>query len=219
MKKVKNIDSVEHTWVGQTIPSGEYFEIESTELGKWQNDASFITSITNAEAVMNDGESDITDIVKALDFLKDKEPIEVVTLFEKNDKDLKIASFAIEVDTETGEAEGVVAVGAGGRYVDAGIAWFDTANALDRIKHAELVDLDNIFGYGSGFVVKCLHDDDISEENQGWRIPYKRGHVEVDTMAGYGYIPEGLYIRVLGVKDPSNKSGYMFFNIKWGKIG
>lgn len=145
----------------------------------------------------------------------------VTTQFELNDKDLKIAS--IQSDTVDGEAvlllkvPGIMANG-DGRFVSGGYAWFDSQHKDDRILNIEVVDIDNVLGYGENVVVKTYHDDDVDDANKGWRIPIKFGHLEVETLGGYGFIPAELYLRVVGRKGDSS-SGTLYINVEWGKKG
>jgi hypothetical protein len=201
-----------------SIPENDFVYLASNLNLEIITDPQFISDIELGFVKINDGITDYGASV-VIDFLRTSATQEVITLFEKNDKDLKISSAVGSVDSETGIAVITIPIGANGRYMDEGEAWFSVANELDRIKKAEIVDVDNVLGYGADTIIKSLHDDDIAEEFQGWRIPNKFGHVDVDTMAGYGYIPEGLYFRITGVKDPSNKTGNLFVNLKWGKTG
>lgn len=74
MKRVKNAKQAADSWTGQQIEPGEYYTIESFELGRWQNDAKVIVDIALGNLIMNDGTSDITDAAAALRFLKDEPP-------------------------------------------------------------------------------------------------------------------------------------------------
>ena len=71
MIKIKNTDNEEHTWLGQTILPDEYFEIEPTELIKWQNDSKVLSDIGSGLLVVNNGTADITDVAKAINYFKD----------------------------------------------------------------------------------------------------------------------------------------------------
>jgi hypothetical protein len=148
---------------------------------------------------------------------------EVVTQFEKNDKDLKICSGYGDVDSNGSvdvslPVPGDITLG-NGRYIDAGCAWFDEPHPDDRVVAIECVDLDNVVGYGAGAILKTYHDDEQPETNRGWRIPYKRGQVEIDTMAGYGFIPSQLYLRIRAKRGGGLTTGRFYYNIKWGKLG
>jgi len=71
---IKNTDSEEHTYSGQTILSSEYYMIEQdVELDKWQNNSQLLSDIGSGIAVVarsNSGTDDITDINLAINYLK-----------------------------------------------------------------------------------------------------------------------------------------------------
>lgn len=70
VKRIKNADTVEHTWVGQTILAGEYYTIDSTERSAWSSNSALLIAIANGTAIVNDGTSDITNLSTAIDCLK-----------------------------------------------------------------------------------------------------------------------------------------------------
>lgn len=69
-KQIKNNDSVEHTWVGQTIAAGDYHLIDATLETTWANNATLLAAILNGIAIVNNGTTDITDPNSGIDFLK-----------------------------------------------------------------------------------------------------------------------------------------------------
>jgi hypothetical protein len=145
----------------------------------------------------------------------------VVTYFEKNDKDLKLCAASGTVDAGTGEAtlEFPVPGTPGteeGRYINEGMAFFDEAHAGDKVIAAEVYDKDGI-AYPAGTVLKSYVDDEQDSSKQCWFIPTKRGFVEVETLAGYGFIPAGFYLRVKAKKAAGNFTGTFYCNIHWGK--
>lgn len=89
MKRIKNNDTVEHTWVGQTIEPGEYFTIESSQETSWANDSTLLTAIATSLAVVNNGTKDLTDVNEAINFLKGALPVEVISLGVKNEHNLE----------------------------------------------------------------------------------------------------------------------------------
>lgn len=148
---------------------------------------------------------------------------QVTTQFEKNDKDLKIASIIGNVDGN-GDVEMTLQIPgtpgtADGRWINGGTAFFHTPHSGDRVTACEVVDLDDLLGAGAGYVVKTFHDQDVDANNQGWRIPTKRGLVEVETMGGYGFIPAGLYIRIKGKKGEGITTGTLCINMEWARSG
>lgn len=154
---------------------------------------------------------------------------EVTTQFELNDKDLKICTMTGPVDSETGLVTLQMLVPGtpgttDGRYIAGGEAFFDKAHVLDRVTKVQIIDIDNIAGYGANTVLKAYHDEEVPEDNQGWIVGVdyynaegNTGIIEVETLAGYGFIPAGFYLQVVGKKDPDHKTGSLFVNIFWGK--
>lgn len=173
--------------------------------------------------------ADSVSIEQSIDAIK-----EVVTQFEKNDKDLKLASATAQVDEQTGVAELLIPVPASGRWIDEGTGFFSPSEpqklaAIEAVAPAGGLPADALYP-GSpeipeGAPIKSYHDDEAPEENQGWRVPMKAdggplGEIVVDTMAGYGWIPGGLVLKVVGKMSGSAPfSGWFSVNIKWGKQG
>lgn len=144
----------------------------------------------------------------------------VTTQFEQNNKDLKLACIKADVDSGTKIATALLKVPGtpgttDGRYVAGGEAWFDTQDSLDNIR-VYITDVDNILGYGAGFVAKSYSDDELDPANQGWFIPAKFGHVSVEPIGGYGFIPAGLYFKIVGTRVIG--AGSLFLNLFWGKL-
>lgn len=145
---------------------------------------------------------------------------EVVTQFEKDDKVLKLfktKAIVNESGIATIEAKVPGNPETDGRYVDSGMVWFDGHHADDQIQSVEVVDVDNLYGYGMGFVLRVWHDDDASSENQGWYLPSTNMPLQVTSLGGYGFIPSGTYLRIVAKKGQSQTSGVLYLNLKWGK--
>ena len=149
-------------------------------------------------------------------------PMEVVTQFEKRDKIVKLASAQADVDVNSLatiliKIPGTPNSGAG-RWIDGGIAWFDDQHKDDRILSVEFTDEDNLLGNGAGTVVGTYTDTELDAAQQGWRIPNKKGMIEVIAMGGYGFAPAGFYIKITGKKGGSLTTGTIYMNIMWGKV-
>jgi len=78
-KRIKNADTVEHTWVGQTIPASEYYTIDPTQELTWSSNSILLAAIASGTAVVNDGTSDYVDLSAAIDFLKGNTISAVIT--------------------------------------------------------------------------------------------------------------------------------------------
>lgn len=145
---------------------------------------------------------------------------EVVTQFEKDDKVLKLFKAKASVGENSLALIEIKVPGdpeTEGRFVDSGMVWFDIHNADDQIQLLEIVDIDNLYGYGAGTVLKKWHDDGAEVDNQGWYVPSTNVPLQVTSLGGYGFIPSGTYIRIKAKKGQNQTSGTLYLNIKWGK--
>lgn len=145
----------------------------------------------------------------------------VQTVFETNDKTLKMASDRVDFDVN-GEAVLIFKVPgvpgtSDGRHIAEGMAWTVEQHQDDRVERVDIVDVDDLLGYGVGTVVRSYHDEEIEEGQKGWRIPYKRGFAEVETIGGYGFIPAGLYLRIKFLRGNVLLPGTAYCNLEWGK--
>lgn len=219
MKKIKNATAGLKTWAGQEIQSGEYYEIAASEISSWANNSALLIAVAAGEAIVNDGVADITDVSAAINCLKDLLPKEVVTQFEKNDKTLKMCGDkgTINLTTKKCTLKFLVPGTPGSsdsRFVSGGTAWIQPYSATARVRVA-IIDEDNILGYGAGTVVASYTDEEQPESKQGWFFP-PIGHVEAETIGGYGDVPAGLYLCVEFEDDVGG--GIAFCNLEWGKL-
>lgn len=174
----------------------------------------------NLECSVFKNTSDATDFETNYKDSGNKSPkTEVVTQFEKDDKVLKLFCATATVD-QNSEAALLILVpgtpGTGeGRYIAGGKAWFNTATDGDKIKTCEVVDVDNILGYGAGVVLKKWHDEEAPLANQGWYFPISNPILEVEPIGGYGFIYSGLYLRVTGKKANNLTTGTLYINLFW----
>jgi hypothetical protein len=122
--------------------------------------------------------SDTIDFEDNYKIFGNKSPAaQVTTQLELNDKVLKLASsvsnfIANEAILEIrvpGIFTGVDHSNCDGRYIAGGYGWTNFYEFGDRITKVEVIDKDNLFGYGVNFIVKCYHDENADEPNMGWR--------------------------------------------------
>lgn len=71
MIKVKNTKENADTWCGMMIESSTYYEIQTQELARWQNDSKVISNIGSGDLIVNNGTSDILDVSTAINLLKE----------------------------------------------------------------------------------------------------------------------------------------------------
>jgi len=79
LKFVKNIDTVNHVYEGQTITPGSYYEIQKIEETRWMSSSSLLADIGSGKAMMaktNDGQNDISDVNDQIVFLRGEVPVE-----------------------------------------------------------------------------------------------------------------------------------------------
>lgn len=92
------------------------------------------------------------------------------------------------------------------------------------VTKAEVVDVNNILGFGADTVVKSYHDDEADAANQGWYIGVDQydasgnaSFIEVKPLGGYAFLPAGLALRITAVKDPAHKTSTFYVNLLSGK--
>lgn len=132
---------------------------------------------------------------------------------------LKIKAAKAKASTSNGVATldlkvpGVMANGEG-RYIKNGAVWFVDYHADDYIK-VQVVDVDNVLGYGAGLVIDSFVDTDVPEENQGWYIsPFdKIGRME--TLREALFIPAQLYIRIIATTGDT-RFDTLRLDVTWG---
>lgn len=225
---IKNTDTVMHTWSGQGILQDEYYLIENLELPRWQNNSKLQTDIGSGIAIVakdNSGNTDITDVNDAINYLKGNTAVEVYTQHEKTDIILRMACGFKESDANGAVSINVLVPGTpgsnGGRYIQGGSAWFDTFNSLDTFV-VNIVDIDNIMAGGANAIVGTYTDDfsDYSANTNndgmsGWKATPSEKAVSVESMGFFGFVPSGLYLVISGQKGDSTQEN-MHVNIKWG---
>lgn len=247
IKKIKNVDSVAHTWAGQEVQPGEYYTLEPQEYPRWSNDDSVISAIASDIAMMNDGTDDIAGINAQIDFLKDNMAKEVVTQMEKGDKGLRLASAEVSFDQGNALIEIFIPgnVGEVGRYIAGGYGFTDVFGWGDRINIIQLVDKNYVYAgvaypatpfeagvegvteettwaqaVPSGVVLGSYHDDDLDEANQGWRLwcdDGNQGGVDIDPIGGYGMLYARTYLRINFLKAEGSEATKAAVNLWWGK--
>lgn len=184
------------------------------------------------ECELSKSPSDVTDLEDFEDNFKDngnKSPkAEVITLFEKDDKTLKLICGKQNVDINTGLAavrikipgtfNGITIGVSNGRWIDAGEVFFNAMSEGDKVIAINAIDVDNVLGLGANTILQTYHDSDAESENQGWFIANRgRGSVAVDTIGGYGWIASGFYLEIIGKKAEGSYSGTLYANVKLGK--
>ena len=147
--------------------------------------------------------------------------IPVMSRFERDDIVLKLACIAGQADANGDLALQIKVPGTPGtdyRYAAGGYATIDAYTWGDKLKAVEIVDVDDIMGFGAGTVLKTYHDAEAPEANQGWyfwQAHGTQGEVEIEPMGWYGQIPAGLYLRCTFKVAPLKN---IQCAIWWGKV-
>ena len=145
----------------------------------------------------------------------------VVSRFERSDIVLKLARAAGQADANGDLSLSIVVPGDAGaitRYAAGGYAYTDSYTWEDALKKVEMIDVDNIFGYGANAVLKEYHDSEVAADNQGWFFEKHHGNegqVEIEPMGWYGELRGGLSLK-LTFKVAANAKVKCL--IWWGKI-
>jgi hypothetical protein len=142
----------------------------------------------------------------------------VITAFEENDKRLKCARG--EATYASNECTISFQVPTGGRWIAGGSAFTDAFYPGDYVHTCQLVDVDNILGYGANTVLANYEDQDITSTMQGWYFEpdaNNTGFIEIEPIGGYAFIYEGLYLVLNFTKHPSSTATKVFVNVWWGK--
>lgn len=218
MIKFKNNKQTMDTWCGMEIQPSAYYTIEPIEYNVWRNNSKVLSDIGSGDLIVNDGTSDITDVASAINYLKDNEPKRVITAFEENDKRLKCAKSTATFANNVCSAS--IEIPSGGRWIAGGYSFTDAFYAGDMIKTCQIVDVNNILGYGANTVLATYEDADTAATNQGWYFePHSAGtgYLEIEPIGGYAFIPEGLFLVTSFEKEQSSTATKVFVNYWWGK--
>lgn len=149
----------------------------------------------------------------------------VITEFELDDKVLKLASG---IGTFDGNGDCTIEIPIPGafdplepsRYIAGGYANTDLYGWGDRCTEVNILDKDNILGMGAGAVLETYHDNEVAEENRGWRFYASEGgegEIEIEPIGGFGKIPGGLYLQIKFKRANGNPATKVQANLWWGK--
>ncbi len=126
----------------------------------------------------------------------------VVGRFERTDIVLKLAKAFGQADANGDLVINIVIPGTPGeitRYASGGYAFVDNYTWDSALTKIEVVDVDDIFGYGANAVVKEYHDSEMATDHQGWYFEKSygsEGNVDIEPMGWYGEMRGGLTLRM-----------------------
>jgi hypothetical protein len=193
MIQIKNNKISVDTWCGMEIQPASYYELQILELNKWQNDSKVLVDIAAGDLIVNNGTSDIIDVALAINFLKnidsapkDTNGAPIVKMSPFSDAGgfrFRGASFSDSIVlNETKDIDYLIAQD---RYINGGRLLIDNIGLNDKITF-QVVDKDNVLGYGVGVV--------LDEFIKDYFIPTS-GNLEV-RLDYPAKIIAGLYLRL-----------------------
>lgn len=194
-----------------------YFEIDNTyKVFAKQNDFTVLCKI------YKDSGTDQTDFeTNFIPIVSDRFESNVRTKFEVDEIVLKLTKLSGQADANGDlslELKVPGSIANVERYVSGGYAYVDNYQWTDSLNKVEVVDVDNVVGYGAGAVLKTYHDAEVPTENQGWYFEKSfgsEGLVEIEPMGWYGQFNGELYLR-LTFKVSANANVKCL--IWWGKV-
>ena len=169
-KYIKNEDNVTHTRQGVPIAAGAYYLIPESKLAKWANDSQVLADIANHILVMaktDDETTDIDDVAEGINFLKGNLPMQIdnttpvhtFALAEGHSLRARLIGFISSTipkgteETVDWQMPHVSHLGQNKQtYMDGIDYYVKDAEVGDHITF-QVVDKDNLLGYGAGFVL------------------------------------------------------------------
>lgn len=148
------------------------------------------------------GEADCTEFENSYQAAIDSvRAASVATQFER--EDIRLQMSRAEAAFASGAAEVSIklpgTVGTEPVFIGGGYAFTDVHTFGDCVEKVQIVDIDDILGFGAHTVVATYHDDRVAAGNQGWYLypaPQAGGEIEVDPMGFYGEAVAGLYLEL-----------------------
>ena len=171
---VKNADNISHTWCGQEIQPGVYYQIEEIELKNWQTNSLFLMAMSDGLAIISstgDQSGDILDYAQALNYLLGTGPIEVKPEASQLTPDGKIQKVAIY------KAEGSSATKVTHDFTDP-CTWYSKAILVSD--KALTLDSGSIYSCGDVNLIDAVHgriygEDELTTNGQHWKVNLGQG--------------------------------------------
>ena len=190
MKIIKNIDTVSRTWGGVSINSGASYSCnDQTEANYFLKDDNFIVALSTNKAEVYSDAILIVGVAASLDFLHghltDADGAMLIRSRAFSNSDgfrFRGASFKDTVTANT--TKDIDFLISQERWINGGRALVDNIGADDQVTF-QVVDKDNIFGFGAGVVL----DQFIS----GYYVP-QDGNLEI-ALAYPARLVAGLFLR------------------------
>lgn len=203
-KWIKNTSGTTKIWAGQAVANGDYYNLEAAEEARWANDSNVLADIGSGDLTVaraNDGANDISDVSLAVNFLKDIPaavdadgvPLSRQRAFANAD------GFRVRFKGISGTATNSTSTNIDycvleERYIN-GIRLILTDHHTDDAINFQIVDVDNVLGYGAGLV--------LDEFGSTWSID-STVSTQSDVIVPYpAKIIAGLYIRLVYISAGS----------------
>ena len=170
--KVKNNKITTDTWCGMMIEPAAYYELQSIELGRWQNNSKVLTDIASGDLIINNEIADITDVALAINCLKgielqDTDGVPLVTLSPfSNPGNFRFRGTSFSGTATAGVTTDIDILISEVRWINGGCLILKSHAFGDSITF-QIVDKDNIFGYGAGTVLdEFIKDFYMNDQSQ-----------------------------------------------------
>lgn len=183
---IKNNSGTNGTWAGQAINDQAYVVTDVASQARFANDATTLDDIGNGNLIVahaNDGTADL-DSVSGLKTLLGTMPTRIANPFPDNEGNYSFRGLGGTASLTSGTNDVDQLISAA-RLINGAEVWTDSTNYGETVTF-QVVDVDNVLGYGAGFVVE--------EFGTTWNL-----HPNQPTAAFPGYvaaIPASLYVRM-----------------------
>lgn len=205
---IKNVSSEEKTYVGQTIPIGETFLVSASDLPLFQSSLPLIEDITSQSVVINDGDKDLSP-VNGVSFLFGKMTLDVIS---KPTDEFALQCNCISLDIQRNaesnvegfidiKVENFIGESFSSKWLLNGEV-FNKNGTLGDYAKFQVVDKDNVLGYGAGLVLKEYVKKMFIHNS----VP------QVVQSIAPGEIPVGFYLRCIYTALPGNNIVTCFLN-------
>lgn len=193
MKRVYNLDTTSHTWCGQTIDAGSTYDIQAIEIMAWAYDNDFLAAVGIGIAKIYDGISDLTTISQVENLLRSEFPRDtdgsplIRQMPFASACGFRFRGKGIKGTATAGQTSNIDYKITDERYIN-GVHLFLENHTIDDTVNFEIVDVDNILGYGAGVVL-----DRFSES---WIVCSEQSDQHMVIIPYPARIIAGLYIRI-----------------------
>lgn len=145
----------------------------------------------------------------------------VGTKLERDDIVLKLGRISGQADANGDLILNIIIPGTTGiitRYISGGYVYVDPYTWDSALIKCEVIDVDNIFGFGANTILKQYHDSELATENQGWYFEKSygtEGSIDIEPLGWYGSLYGGVTLRItFKIEANANIKGLLL----WGTV-